>query len=362
VTRVLVNGRFLGQRTTGAQRYARELLKAMDLLLGERNGQPFSSFTVLTPPSTPRSLPLTAMAIREVGKFQGHLWEQVELAAHSRNDLLLNLCNTAPLTGRRMIATILDASVYAVPEAYSLPFRTWYRTLIPVLGRRARRVVTISEFSRTELQRYAGIPSARIAVIPASGEHILGMPADRSVLDRLRLRSNGYLLAVSSHSRHKNIAGVARAAALLTGGNFEVVLAGGGNSRVFSGTAAAGDGPLRCTGYVSDAELRALYEHAACFVYPSFYEGFGLPPLEAMTCGCPVVVSRVASLPEVCGDAALYCDPADPRDIARAVSEVVTDRALQDDLRRRGTERAASFSWRRSAQALLDIVDSMVIH
>lgn len=361
MTRVLVNGRFLGQRTTGAQRYARELLKAIDIVLGERIGQSISSFTVLTPPGTPRSLQLTAMAVREIGRFQGHLWEQVELAGHSRQDLLLNLCNTAPLAGRRMIATILDASVYAVPEAYSLPFRTWYRILIPMLARRSRRVVTISDFSRTELQRYAGIPAARISVIPASGEHILEVAADASVLDRLRLRSHGFVLAVSSRSSHKNVAGVARAAALLTGRDLEVVLAGGSNSRVFNEEAGAGHARLRSIGYVSDAELRALYQHAACFVYPSFYEGFGLPPLEAMTCGCPVVVSRAASLPEVCGEAAMYCDPHDPADIARAVNEVVSDAVLRDDLRRRGAERAALFSWKRSACAMLDIVDSAVM-
>jgi glycosyltransferase involved in cell wall biosynthesis len=355
VIRVLVNGRFLGQRITGAQRYARELLKAMDeQLLGDGA----RAFTVLTPPGTPRSLPLRAMEVREIGRFRGHLWEQVELPGHTGHDLLLNLCNTAPLTARKMIATILDASVYAVPKAYSLPFRTWYRTLIPVVARRSRRVVTISEFSRRELQRFAGIASDSITVIPASGEHILAVSADESVLARLQLRSRAYVLAVSSHSTHKNVAGVTQAADLITAEKFELVLAGGGNPRVFSSSPTPGTGRLRRTGYVNDAELRALYEHAACFVYPSFYEGFGLPPLEAMSCGCPVVVSRAASLPEVCGEAAVYCDPHDPADIARAISRVVTDPALQDDLRHRGSERAAHFSWRRAGRAMLDIVDA----
>jgi glycosyltransferase involved in cell wall biosynthesis len=113
------------------------------------------------------------------------------------------------------------------------------------------------------------------------------------------------------------------------------------------------------TGYVSDAELRALYENAACFVYPSFYEGFGLPPLEAMTCGCPVVVSRAASLPEVCGDAAVYCDPCDPADIARAMERVLGNPAAQEDLRRRSLERARTFSWKQTACAVLGHLEDL---
>ena len=358
MNRVLINGRFLGQRTTGAQRYARELLQAMDGLLAERTGHDFS-LTVLTPPGTPRSLPLAAMAVQEIGNLQGHLWEQVDLARYSRHHLLLNLCNTAPIAGRRMIATILDASVYAVPEAYSLSFRTWYRTLIPALGRRSRRVITISQFSRSELERYARIPSDRISVIPAGAEHIIRLPADTGVIQHLGLRPGGYVLAVGSYSRHKNAVGVARAAALLARTDIEVILAGGANPRIFAPETATGGHPLRRTGYVSDAELRALYQHAACFVFPSFYEGFGLPPLEAMICGCPVVVSRAASLPEVCGDAAVYCNPHDPADIARAIDEVIGNPALQDDLRQRGAERAAGFSWRGAARTMLDLLGSL---
>jgi glycosyltransferase involved in cell wall biosynthesis len=360
VNRILVNGRFLGQRITGVQRFARELLKAMDALLlqdpvlGDR-----MSLTVVTPPGTAPSLALTAVSTREIGRFRGQLWEQVELPSYAGRARILNLCNTAPLAGRDMIATIYDASVYAVPDAYSIPFRAWYRILLPRVGRRARRVVTSSHFSRQELQRYTGITPERIAVIPGSGEHILTVPSDERILSRLRLCSRSYALAVSSHSRHKNLAGVAQAAAMLGLERFPVVLAGEGNPRIFNSGATGGNGRLQIAGFVSDAELRALYENAACFVYPSFYEGFGLPPLEAMACGCPVVVSRAASLPEVCGDAALYCDPSDPADIARGIQQILADSALADDLRRRSREQAQRFSWTRSARALLELMKDL---
>src|SRR5207253_1940106 len=123
-----------------------------------------------------------------------------------------------------------------------------------------------------------------------------------------------YVLAVGSLTPNKNFNGVVRAATLLGDLDCKIVAAGGANTRVFNGVALADDA-LIMAGYVTDGELHALYENAACFIFPSFYEGFGLPPLEAMHCGCPVIVSDRASLPEVCGEAAVYCDPDDPADM-----------------------------------------------
>jgi glycosyltransferase involved in cell wall biosynthesis len=131
------------------------------------------------------------------------------------------------------------------------------------------------------------------------------------------------------------------------------------NPEVFSSRSVPEHTHLRFAGYVTDAELRALYEQAACLVYPSFYEGFGLPPLEAMCCCCPVVAARAASLPEVCGDAAMYCDPADASDIARVVQRVVSDSAMQEDLRQRGAERARRFSWSGAATSMLNLLDRL---
>jgi glycosyltransferase involved in cell wall biosynthesis len=135
-----------------------------------------------------------------------------------------------------------------------------------------------------------------------------------------------------------------------------LVAAGGGNSRIFAG-AAPGSGTA--TGYVTDAELRALYEGASCFVLPSLYEGFGLPALEAMSCGCPVIASNTASLPEVCGDGALLCDPRDPKDIAARISFLLDQPGERERLRQRGMARAGEFTWRRSIQTLLDILDRL---
>jgi glycosyltransferase involved in cell wall biosynthesis len=359
VSRIYINGRFLTQQTTGVQRFAREILRALDNLVVSEDSARKRSLVLLTPPGTAPLPGLRTIECRSVGRLHGHAWEQLELPRHTRDGFSLNLCNTAPLAGRSIIVAIHDAGVFAVPEAYSRAFRVWYQMLHPRLGRRAMRVVTVSEFSRNELSRYLGIARDRFTVIPNGGEHILREPADREILNRLGL-SGRYVLAVSSHSAHKNFAGIQAAVRHMRNQNFTLVFAGGGNSRIFNAGEALTGEPIM-TGRVTDAELRALYESAECFVYPSFYEGFGLPPLEAMTCGCPVVVSRAASLPEVCGEAAVYCDPSDPADIGRVLDEVLENAELRNDLRRRGEERAAQFTWSRSGTALLGLLDGLPV-
>jgi glycosyltransferase involved in cell wall biosynthesis len=358
VTQILLNGRFLGQRITGAQRYARELLQSIDRCLSEERFKKRFSLTVLIPAKTPAPS-LAEGKLRAIGQLQGQIWEQLVLPFHTRGAVLLNLCNTAPLGVRNMVATILDASVYAVPEAYSLGFKTWYRIMFPIIGRRSHRVITISDFSRRELQRHAGIDPARVVVVPGSGEHVLRIAPDEAVLHRLGLCSRPFALAVSSQSRHKNLTGIRQAVQRLTDEPFDLVLVGGVNPRVFSSNGAMEGERIRVAGYVTDPELRALYQHARCLVYPSLYEGFGLPPLEAMACGCPVIASRVASLPEVCGDAALYCNPEDPDDIARALRTVMNDENLRQDLRRRGLERAAGFRWSDSGESVLNLLEEL---
>ena len=359
MTELFINGRFLTQRTTGVQRFATEILRALDTELCSGTWRVEPRPVLLVPPGAYRKVGFRAIETQQVGRLSGHAWEQLELPRHTGKGISLNLCNTAPLAGNRVIVAIHDAGVFAVPSTYSASFLLWYRFMHSVLARRAIRVITVSDFSRRELEQHTGIDGGRITIIPSGGEHILAAPADSRVFQRLALTYPRYLLAVSSQSPHKNFEGLLSALRQVPNRDFDVVLAGGVNARVFSGTALDTSGAAHLAGYVTDGELRALYENAACFVYPSLYEGFGLPPLEAMTCGCPVVVSRLASLPEVCGDAAVYCDPHDPADIARAIETVLGNPELQADLRQRGPERAARFTWTNAARSLLDLLDEL---
>jgi glycosyltransferase involved in cell wall biosynthesis len=352
-----INGRFLTQAMTGVQRYAMEMVRALDhqlMVSGELRSR--YAMRLVAPAHYDSPMELRHIPTVSVGRLKGQAWEQLELPFHTRGRLLLNLCNTAPLA-LRTVVTIHDASVFAVPEAYSPAFLTWYRTLIPLLGRRAMRIVTVSRFSQLELSRRAGIPFGKMDVIPLGAEHILQQPADVGILGRLGIQPGRFILAVGSRSPHKNLGAVRTAMSRLESEGFPLVVAGGTNPRIFAPSEA--DGGTFHAGYVTDAELRALYENATCFAYPSLYEGFGLPPLEAMLCGCPAVVARAASLPEVCGDAVLYCDPRDPDDMARSIRLLIQEPARREELRQRGRERARCFTWERASTALLGLIDQI---
>ena len=347
---ITINGRFLARQSTGVDRFAAELVSAWSSRHGDTRAA-----RIVAPPGATLPAALGNLTLQPRGRLDGHLWEQLELPRYWPDEVLINLCNTGPLFRKRQLVVLHDAAVMTNPAAYSVAFRTWYRALFSGLMRHAAVVASVSEFSAAELMRHVGVRAAGIEVIYESGEHVLRSPSDSSVLERLGLRGEKYVLAVGSRTVNKNFAGVVKAATLLTDLGVKLVAAGGTNSRVFSGVDLRGDN-IVLAGYVTDGELRALYENAQCFVFPSFYEGFGLPPLEAMHCGCPVIVSRRASLPEVCADAAVYCDPADPVDIANCMRRVLTSAGLRSELRAAGLERAGHFTWSKAADRLEHLI------
>jgi len=356
---IYLNGRFLTQPATGVQRFARQLLGALDRLIQSgQAGPPGRRWVCLAPPGAYALPDWQAIDIRPVGRLAGNLWEQIDLPLATQGKLLVNLGNIGPFIKQRQAIVFHDASVFAVPQAYSLAFRLKHQTGLQVLGRTARAVFTVSQFSRQEIERYAGIKPKKVQVLTEGCEHILAVPADCRVLEKHGLEARPYLLVVSNLSPHKNLAGLVRALQLLPEQPFEVVFAGTTFAPVFQVSSHPLPEMIRQIGTVTDGELRALYEKAPGFIYPSFYEGFGLPPLEAMCCGCPVIVSQAASLPEVCGEAALYCNPHDPADIARQIVRLMTDRHLQQDLSQRGLAQASRFTWPEAARGLLNGLNS----
>lgn len=355
---VYINGRFLTQRLTGVQRYAHETLRALDTLVTEL-GAGTPSFTVLAPEGA--ALPtLQTIRVAHAGRLRGNAWEQLDLPRIVGNSLLLSFGPTGPLAKRFQIVTIHDAAVHVVPEAYSPAFRAWYRLLLPVLARRAPRIMTVSKFAADEVVRYFGADSSRTHVSGEGYEHVLARPADERILAEHGLRRGRYVLAVSSLTPHKNFGLVARALGLLPDRTFEVAVAGTINPAVFSDTDPYALQTLKLLGYVSDQALRALYENAAAFVYPSLYEGFGIPPLEAMALGCPVLASRAAAIPETCGDAALYFSPDDPGELAALLTRVTSDPSLRARLVAAGHARLSAHGWRGSARAHLSVLHDLL--
>lgn len=358
---VYVNGRFLSHPITGVERFAAEVISALDKLLGHCPTAHLSQGRVqlLVPQNACKELSLHYIRTRRIGRLKGHLWEQLELLAASSDGVLVGLANTGPLWHRRQLITIHDASVFANPGNFSLAFRSWYRLLIPRLGRRAKKILTVSEFSKGELIRYCEFPETKIEVVYNGVDHIIREPADAYFVSGRNIIPGNYLLCVATSSPNKNIGLVTDALQFLDGVDLDLVTVGGTNSKVFSESSLSRNRRVHELGYVSDRQLRALYENALCFVFPSLYEGFGIPALEAMACGCPVIVARTSALPESCGNAALYCDPRDPHDLAVKLRSVLEDEQLRDRLRRAGHARVEQFSWETCARKVYTVVQPL---
>ena len=359
---VFLNGRFLGQATTGVQRFSAEIMAAIDGMVAKGEWPK----TVVLMPRRSRAEPgcgtvaaCARLPLRQVGRMQGHVWEQAELPTAARGGVLVSLGNTAPvLAGRRQVVVIHDAGVFDTPQSYSLQFRYWYKTLQHGLVRSGARVVTVSQFSRQRIATWLGLDPESVVVMHEGANHILRVIADPSTLARHGLVPRHFAVVVGSRVAHKNLAALHEATGELQRRGIVIALAGETNSVVFS-NARVDAGTGRYLGRVTDAELRALYENAACLLFPSRYEGFGLPPVEAMACGCPVLAFGGGAVEEICGDAALYFPPGERRQIIGTIERLLDEDGLADRLRARGRQRAAALSWEASARALGDVVQRL---
>lgn len=282
----------------------------------------------------------------------GHAWEQLALPLLARRRharLLLCPANLAPLAGVRTAVVVHDAAALHHPDWYSPLYVRYQRAVLPRIVRHAERLVTVSAFSRQELAHYAGADPAAVTVVPGGVDHVRMHPAADAEAARTAhgLGERPYVLTVASRTSRKNLVALGPAATRLQALGVDLFAAGGGRPQ-FDDADGLPPG-VRSLGHVADPHLPGLYAGAAAFVLPSRHEGFGLPCLEAMACGTPVVATTAGALPDTCAGAALLADPDDHEGLAGHLERLITDEALHADLRARGLLRAAQFSWERTA-------------
>lgn len=350
-----INGRFLAQPVAGVQRYAREVVAALDRLIAEE-----ASFTrdlqleLVIPPQARADLPLTAIRSRKAGTIGGHPWEQLVLPSVARGGLL-SLCNTGPVAARKQILCIHDLNTRTCPESYSRSFRLLYRFLVPASGRSATAVVTVSRHSAKELERHGVVPREKIAVAGNGHEHALTW-SPRHTAETRAAAGPATVVVIGSSIPHKNVGLILGLAPQLAEAGIKVAVVGGADARVFRQAGASNTPNVIRLGRIPDNALAALLRDSLCLAFPSLTEGFGLPPLEAMALGCPVVASDRASLPEICGDAALYASPYDHDAWRDSFLRLARDPRLRRELVNRGRTRSALFSWRQTAEKYIELM------
>ena len=315
-------------------------------------------------------LPSSARQFRPGGSSQGargHLWEQFALPRQLNGELLFSPANTGPLAYKRQVVTIHDASTFDQAGAFSGLFGRWYRWLLPRLARRSLGVITVSEFSKQRLVATLKISPEKIAVVhngitppPAT----IDTRTRQSIADSLHLPKR-FLLFVGSLDPRKNLEKLVQAFSSADIDGVHLLVAGGANRSLFANGQFDPDTQkrVRFLGHVDEATLETLYARAEAFVFPSLYEGFGLPPLEAMARGCPVLCSNTTSMPEVCGDdidrggPTLYFPPHSVTPIANALRQFFAlPVAQRTRMAERGRAHAARFTWDRCTLGTLQAI------
>ncbi len=338
---IIINARFLTQKITGVQRFAIELskcLKETDIDLkwvGPKNivNQDFVKF----------------FDVELIGNKTGHLWEQIDLPIYLKkkgNPLLLNLCNSAPLFYKNSVSTIHDLAFLENPKWFSRKFYWYYRFLIPKVASVSRHLLTVSEFSKKELCRKLFIKEDKVTVISNS--------VSDSFFKEKREGEGDYILFVGSLDPRKNLLKLMEAMDYVPE-SVKLKVVGCGNKSFSKSNNSIRNQKIEILGYVSDEELNELYRKARAFIYPSLYEGFGIPPLEAQAMGVPILISDIPVFKENFGNSAKYCNPNDSKDMAESIIRLFfLPPKERIRLIEKGYLNVNRYSWHKSSKVLVN--------
>ncbi|PHM66215.1 putative mannosyltransferase [Xenorhabdus stockiae] len=343
---VFINTRILNGTVTGVQRYLSSILGQ----IGKEN------FTCIRPHA-----PMAGV--------KGHLWEQLYLPFNlsklkTKNDVLWSPSNTGPLyTPCRHIVTIHDLASIEYPEWTTRSFSTLYRIITPQIVKNCDSIIAVSEYTKNRLLDLYKLPSSKIHVIHNGIDEKFSVIEDKSNLSYLyqkySLPSGKLILTISSIEPRKNISRLLSAWEKISSSlnDTHLIIAGARNDRIFKDAGILNiPDRVHFTGYIDDIDIVNLYNCATAFIYVPLYEGFGLPPLEAMACGLPVITSNVSSLPEVVGNAAMLVNPFNTNDIANAMIEIIQNNQHSKTLSQMSVIQATKFSWNKTAKETYNLL------
>ncbi|OWV17543.1 glycosyltransferase family 1 protein [Fibrobacter sp. UWB3] len=353
---IVVNARFLTQPLTGVQRFAFEISKALQYLCNDKDIHFVAPNNILTPQKAKE------LNVEIIGSHTGHLWEQLDLPQYLRkigNPLLLNFCNTAPIFYKNKLSTIHDITYIRYPQTFSKSFRYFYKVIIPLVLKTSRHVFTVSNFSKQEISGYYQISNENISVIYNAVDQAFHQQLDEN------LKKENYLLAVSSVKENKNFGMILKAykEASKKINNLKLFIVGDLKNNNFSNidlNIFVKHPGIKFLGRVNDSQLIKLYSNAIAFLFPSLYEGFGIPVLEAQSCACPVIASNVSSLPEVLSNSADLINPQNTNDFIKAIHNIVSNVEHRNALIEAGLKNASRFSWKQSAKKVLSTINEVI--
>ena len=340
---IIINAKFLTQEMTGVQRYASAVsveLKRMGLKL-----------RFLSPPNIIHSDLARELDADIIGRSTGSFWEQADLPYHLNKigrPYLLNLANMAPVSYANQGVVLHDLAFLRHPEWFSNVFAMWYGLAIPLIVKRSAHLFTISEFSKNEI---LDIFSAAGPKLVNAGNGLPSLPAvETSAMADIK---GPYILTYGGNNKRKNVDVVLDAMEKMDGPSPDLVVLGR-RSAHFSGKKSRERDSSGVTflSEISDAELSALYQGAEALVYASLYEGFGLPPLEALSFGCPSVLSDIPAHREIYEGAALFADPNSPESFAREIGMILGSEDLRRDLTEKGKKLIEKHTFKKVAERI----------
>ncbi len=346
---IFVNSVFLANKMVGVTRFAIEISKELKII------DPNIKF--IAPPKILHQEVANELNVIPFGKSKGYLWEQTMLPLflkNRKNYTLLNLQNTAPLFCENQIVTLCDIKYVRYPQCCSFVSRTTLRTIVPRVLKSCKHIITISEFSKKEICDFYQINPDKISVIYCDSF----IKFNKENVEK-KIENEKYILTVSTLNYHKNLGVLIDAFNQMEDTNIFLYIVGELTNSSYSSLLHAKikqNKKIKLLARIDDNELIKLYQSAFAFVYPSFYEGFGIPPLEAQACGCPVIASDQASLPEVLQDSALYFDPYNTNDIKEKILFLLKNELEGKKLILKGNNNIERFSWKKSAEKLYEII------